>query len=89
MRGNNTVTGKCTNMTGRISCLEVTCLNAVLKLNLNLLVLEHSDEPEALSMHFLVQWELDRDGGDRLGRVALRIVLGESRRGDEDGGDES
>ncbi|MHC4892751.1 MAG: peroxiredoxin family protein [Planctomycetota bacterium] len=40
-------------------------------LAVDLLVLEHPDEPEALSMHFLVQWELDRDGGDRLGREAI------------------
>lgn len=40
-------------------------------LAVDLLVLEHRNQPEALSLHFMVQWELDRDGGDRLGREAI------------------
>lgn len=49
---------------------EEAAIEAV-NLAVDLLVLEHPEEPEALSMHFLAHWELDRDGGDRLGREAI------------------
>lgn len=41
------------------------------QLSVELLLLEHGNEPEALAMHFLTHWELDRDGGDRIGREAI------------------